>query len=559
MLKDPILDFIKLNKNLGINLNLEIKNEEKIKNKLTSIGILFETQIINEIYSKFHDYIIKIAHDYTDINIENSNLTLTYMKQGIPIIEQAVVYNHYNNTYGACDLLVRSDWINKLFIIPQLTSSEEFTSSPILHTNYHYRVIDIKITSLHLCSDGIHIQNNGMIPAYKGQLTIYNDALGIMQGYTPNKAYILTKSWYYEKKCQKYTGNNPFYLLGHINYEKFDLCYKSLVEKAIVWIKNLRINKDKWTCFPPSIPELYPNMCNTYDSPYHCIKSFISNKIFELTSLWMVGPKNRLIAHKNNIFKWNDPLCTPHLLGIYGKKEKILQQIIDINKNNKSIISPNKINNNDHYWKQKNKNDFYIDFETISLNIIGKDQGNLIFMIGVGYEHNNEFIYKNFHLSNLTKNKKKILSFIEILNNEELLLNDFFNFIYEKTKNPRFFGWGIAEEINFLQANKRHHFIWSNNNITWIDFCKVFTDEPIVINGSLSFGLKNIAFAMYNHKLISTIWDNNGPINGLHAMFDALYYYDTKKITILNKIIDYNFIDCKVVFDIVSYLRKYHI
>ena len=37
------------------------------------------------------------------------------MKQGIPIIHSAPIYNRKNNTYGIIDLLVRSDYINKLF------------------------------------------------------------------------------------------------------------------------------------------------------------------------------------------------------------------------------------------------------------------------------------------------------------------------------------------------------------------------------------------------------------------------------------------------------------
>jgi hypothetical protein len=39
----------------------------------------------------------------------------------------------------------------------------------------------------------------------------------------------------------------------------------------------------------PSVPELYPNMCNKLDD--HTIKRKLANELSELTEIWMVGPK----------------------------------------------------------------------------------------------------------------------------------------------------------------------------------------------------------------------------------------------------------------------------
>ena len=72
--------------------------------------------------------------------------------------------------------------------------------------NYHYRVIDIKWSQLQLCSDGFKILNSDRYPAYKGQLAIYNLALGKIQNYIPNNAYILGKSYIYYRI---YTFINP--------------------------------------------------------------------------------------------------------------------------------------------------------------------------------------------------------------------------------------------------------------------------------------------------------------------------------------------------------------
>ena len=62
---------------------------------------------------------------------------------------------------------------------------------------------------------------------------------------------------------------------------------------------------------------------------------------------------------------------------------------------------------------------------------------------------------------------------------------------------------------------------------------------------------------MYNHKMIHSKWNDDGPSDGLNAMFEAInYYQDTSKPEKFEKIIRYNEIDCKVMWDIVKYLRS---
>ena len=44
--------------------------------------------------------------------------------------------------------------------------------------------------------------------------------------------------------------------------------------------------------------------------------------------------------------------------------------------------------------------------------------------------------------------------------------------------------------------------------------------------------------------------------NGLNAMYYALEYYKGQNIGIMKSIINYNEIDCKVMYEILKYLRK---
>jgi len=93
----------------------------------------------------------------------------------------------------------------------------------------------------------------------------------------------------------------------------------------------------------------------------------------------------------------------------------------------------------------------------------------------------------------------------------------------------------------------------------WTDICKIFMEEPITIKNAYTFKLKDIAKSFYEHKLIKTIWPKNGISSGLGAMMASIDYYNNKNKKIINNIIKYNEIDCKVMAEIIEYLRIYHI
>jgi hypothetical protein len=553
LIKDPILDWFDLNKK-------KTNNNFNNKNILFEKGIQFERHVYDYLKNKFPTLYVEVSHSVTDIIKKTANLTKKYIKQGKPIIAQAVLFNDNNNTFGCADLLVRSDWINEIFEIKQLTDDEINIKAPKLNGNYHYRVIDIKWTNLKLCSDGIHLRNEDLIPAYKGQLAIYNCALGNIQGYFPDKTYIMGKSWKYILKNEEYIGYNCFERLGHIEYENniCDMNYIELTCKAIKWIRKLRQEGNDWNVLPkPSVIELYPNMSNNKDEPYTQQKKEIAKKINELTMLWNVGYENRLIAHNNGIFSWKDKNCSASKLGITGNKiSKTLDEIININQST-DIIRPNLIKNNINNWQYINENDFYIDFETISIvlndeiNIMNtnNDINSIIFMIGIGYIENNEWKFINIRADECTYNAEKII------------INKFIDFINNKTNNPRFFHWSHAEKSFITSTNKRHKNIWNVwlSKIEWIDICNIFKSEPIVVNGSFDFSIKSIASAMYNHKLIKTCWNTN-VTNGLHAMVEAIQFYkNNTSLEIMDDIIKYNEIDCKVMWEIISYIRMNHI
>jgi hypothetical protein len=584
LLRDPILDwFDRYYESIGINSGPQTKAkkrklEENIRQERDKLNILFdggnefENKVMDYLNRHFDGEIITINTDGQDGSTQqNFKKTIKAMKNGIPIIAQGVLFNEDNKTRGIADLIVRSDYLNKLVKRRVLTEEKECIKAPNLNGNYHYRVIDIKWTSMTLCANGYTIRNDGRFPCYKGQLAIYNCAIGRIQGYYPPETYIMAKGWKIDKKNNIQEGFDCFDLLGVIDYDGFDYQFIDKTKNAITWIKDLRQNGMTWDLHKPTREEMYPNSSNNNDAPWTKVKKQLCKSIDEITQIWFVTDQHRKNAHDKGIMSWKDERCTSSTLEISGElKPIIIDAILDINRNPNGKIEPKIIKNNLMNWQKESPVDFYVDFETVNGCFFNpeidiqhsKTDSDIVFMIGVGYIENNTWCYKVFTTNDL--------SMLE----ECRIFDEFTDFITEKTRQfdpksefiPRLFHWSPAEVTNFRHVNMRHSEKWIEweKNILWTDMYYVFTNEPIVVKGALNFRLKEIGKAMYNLGFVTTLWDDNGPSDGLAAMIDAVKYYKNKSNNLklltddvmFKAVIDYNEIDCKVIWEIVSYLRK---
>ncbi len=96
---------------------------------------------------------------------------------------------------------------------------------------------------------------------------------------------------------------------------------------------------------------------------------------------------------------------------------------------------------------------------------------------------------------------------------------------------------------------------------------KVFKEEPIVIKGAMNYSLKTIAKQMHYHKMIKTDWSSVSLTDGAAVILQAINAKkesDEKNISLkdtnnMKEIERYNEIDCKTIFEILTYLRKNNI
>tara|TARA_Y100000591_G_scaffold27881_1_gene20579 strand:- start:196 stop:534 length:339 start_codon:yes stop_codon:yes gene_type:complete len=95
-----------------------------------------------------------------------------------------------------------------------------------------------------------------------------------------------------------------------------------------------------------------------------------------------------------------------------------------------------------------------------------------------------------------------------------------------------------------------------------IDLLVHFKEEPIRIKGCFGYGLKEIVRNLYNLDLINNYWEED--MSGLDAMvliknFSLLAKEKNiplKRFPEIKKVIYYNYMDCRVVVDILKMLEK---
>jgi putative phage-type endonuclease len=556
MIDDPIIDYLEIYKHK--NANVSIDTFSKV---IMEKGNLFEKRIIKQIKDKFPRSFVEVGNSQ---NIRSHAMylkTIDYMNKGIPIIYHGILHDHSKKIYGSPDIIIRSDWLNKLFNKPVETYANVSNNL----NKHNYLIMEIKHISMTLCADGMHLRNsNKNILAYKGQLYIYNKMLEHIQGFTPNRAYIIGKKWDYTSGKIHHRGST-FDLPAIVNFADKDIDIRTKTYHAIKWIRDLRNNGDCMQLSPPSREELKPNMCSPNDR-WNNIKKELACRNNEITELWMCSIHHRNIARKNNITNWREHSgLVSEMLGVNGlKTAPTLQLIIDLNQNTEItepfmpleqvgdewLSFPKKIKTNMFKWKKNNFDELYVDFETIVSDVIENNDitRTFVFMIGVCQIVNNKLKYTVFIANTIDQSE------------EERIFNEFHDYINSLKKPINVYHWGHIEQSIYRDIICRYKLPKLNNTLTWCDLLKLFKQEPIVFRGMLNFSLKSVVKAMYKLKYIKTQY-NSDIIDGMTAMVLAYNEYiknnNVLQSDIMNKIVYYNKIDCTVLYDILSYLRCY--
>ena len=211
-------------------------------------GLVFEAAVMAHLRS-LHP-IKTIATEMGDSRrLQKAQETFRAMQTGTPIISQGVLWDANTRTSGAPDLLVRSDLLGRLFPGAILDDEISLKAPDLSGEPWHYRVIDIKFTTLKLLAGG-DLEDSGSSPAYKAQVFVYNRALGRLQGYLPPVSYLLGRSFKQTIEGETVRGKSCMDRLAPVPQDyvyRSGATLESRVDDAARWIRRMRSEGHQWT------------------------------------------------------------------------------------------------------------------------------------------------------------------------------------------------------------------------------------------------------------------------------------------------------------------------
>ena len=595
-LNDPLMDYLdKYGSQLGfIEDNLPSETVH-----LMSLGNIFETKVIEAIRAKdiFVAEVPKFDNWYDGV-FE----TFQLMKEGVPIISQGYLVNNYNKTKGHPDLIIRSDYLN---LLKKGLISEDDENKPSIFGDFHYRIIDIKMSNIFLSSDGSTILNHKIYKGYKAQVLVYNLALSKIQNYNSEQGYILGRS----SHNYDYTiyNNDCFSSISLIDYREGNKDYEIINEFniALEWKKKLNtipiVSFNKTTLKydwddlennyladinsrSNNLISLRPNMKNKYDCKWKTAKKIIAKDREELTLLWNCSLTKRNNAIINGIKTWKD--YKQYCIDEGGYTNNVLASILEINEPNNSQLFNPRIEeslNEDllELIPPKNKPFIVLDFETS--NNLNDDFSDLpdkggyeyIFLIGITVviplETSNNKIQYEYRYFPFMIDQLNLYDELKIFKKMIMLLSDLLSWLNIDIKTERLTlnHWSPAERTFFNNLIDRQYDELDEEEqkildcIDFNDILCIFKQQPITVKGAYDFSLKTIGNALFNLGLIKTTWTSE--LNGFNVMLEmSKYNIEAEKLRLslkdykeVNEIILYNMIDCNVLAEIIVFLQKY--
>nr|QQV29629.1 hypothetical protein K-LCC10_0374 [Kaumoebavirus] len=547
MIDDPCVDWLK-----ALRTPDAPKETNLFFTELMKQGNLFEEKVVAHIRSLFRRHQFrKIVEDPMNFDADQAYAeTLQAVEDGVPVIYQAYLQDADKHLRGIPDLLIRSDYLSHIIDNPpELKARKE----------PYYVVVDIKFTTLHFRANSEALQNAGVTPAYKGQVIMYNEMLGLIQKYKPKDAYLLGRAW---KRIGGRGGsaNHCLDRLGVVEPEESDAEWKEKMWKAIDWVRTVKTHAAEWwqqyldnPDDPLPRPELYPNMCKSGNLDGDKRKLAIDIK--EITLIWNCGYKHRAAAHELEIYRYDDEDCTITALGI-KKTERggTIEKMLNFHRSD-ALIWPEKTKDmsNALGWKKKGEVEYYLDFEFLT-NVFDDFKkfpnvggGDYLYLIGVLRVEGEEAEYSSFMMDALGRGheEKNLLAFLKMYEAEK--------------KKPKLFHWGHAEESVFqrlIRVFPTHKKRIQNVIDNLIDFTAVLRDSPILVRGAYGFGLKEYGTAMAKNGQISASWE--GTLKGDSSLIKASDYYakPSRNEDLRDELIAYNKDDCQITYEIIKYLRK---
>ncbi|MBD62909.1 MAG: hypothetical protein CMD68_02380 [Gammaproteobacteria bacterium] len=525
ILKDPLCDWFEIHKDHSL---YQKDNNSYYKEYIIKESEAYKEKVFRE---------IKGLSKLNIPLITPEERTKELIQSDFPLILQGKLLNK-DNLYVTCDIIIKYSLFRKLF--------STITNLPfhLLCRKNDYLLINLTYASLHFKMDLKDVNNDGLIPYKKCSLYAFQEKFFELSGEKCH-CFLMGKDYYYKKTL---LPKKEF-----ICKVSFDENIKNTYLNAVQWIQSLKNNYQTMNILPePSHLELYPNM-NYKESGWENEKIKLADKIKEITLVWNISYDERCRLVEQGIKCWDDPKLLKELKET--KKKDIQERMIHMNQQKDVLIHPRKnISAGLSGILERTTFDIYFDVESF----LSFDEKQNLFndsipleepVLGIlGFIHQDNFY--EFTIQKFTKEE------------EQNIVQRFADYLWKMSngiKGINIYHWGHAEYNYFRYIHEKYPTI-KFPEYKLINVLDYFRMEPIIVQGVFKFGLKSIGKALYKNNLIQTTWEEND--NGLDSMlqFKDICRAHTKNIPLkrhlgIKEIIDYNRIDCQVLYEIVELLR----
>jgi hypothetical protein len=530
-------------------------------------GRAFEKAVLADLAERWQ--VVRITHRPDEARLLSAaTATQEAMQAGVQIIAAGVLRDPQLRMFGVVDLLVRSDVLGQL-------SPGAFVGDPLelaaigLSHGRHYRVVDVKFRTLDLLRTGGLSTSPSDLDTL-AQAWVYNEALGRIQGYTPPASYVAGRAW----KQGEERGNTCWERLARVPHDTLvrgrGIDLRETVQQAAAWMRRVRTEGAEWRVLPvPSVPELWPNMKADQDGPWHDAKAKIGAALADLTLLPRVNMTHRARAHDAGVTRWDDPRVSSELLGISSEKEAaIVDAVLAVNRPGGETVLPERMVAGTQEWRQRADVEAFVDFEFLQdldddfAAFPRKGGQSVIFQIGCGTYQGAEWRFRQFTVDELS------------LEAEARMIDEWLAHLHTLATEAgrdvsvaRLVHWSPAETSNFERAYDNARVRHPDRDwpvLAWFDLLReVVQAEPLVVRGAFSFSLKPIARSLHALGHIQTHW-GDGLADGAGAMagaWNAAIEAKRKGVTlgeteVMGEIARYNEVDCRVMAEILDYLRR---
>ena len=475
-----------------------------------------------------------MANDYDVRRADGFKKTLMAMDAGIPIMHKAALWSADLQIYGTADLLIRSDEFYSRF--PHLKPEEQ---EPL-----HYLVADCKFSS---ALDMPNKRKDLLINAT--QVRLYSAMVGLLQGYMPKRAYLMTRS---SPECP---------LPIEVNLS-LDEPLNDMMRDLLNRFQHIKKNGAK--LLPWRDPEVAPNIGNDKTEPWSQAKkqiiAMLPHRPLEL--LPNIGPAKANAMRASGIAHLDQLLATAAekinlqaLNGIGAKTNAMLQAVLHAHRTGKPAPVPADA------IPPQCETEFYIDYETLSnCNVdFGQswetlDGTPMIFMVGIGRVVNGRW---NYH---------QIVAPEESRKGERILIDRLHEFlakhgVFDPGRSVKLWHWSSAEPTCSAAAAMRQgpKYSWLAH-LPWHDLQKIVKGANLVMPTCFGFGLKEYTAALGKHDSRYAVEWPSGLDVGLNAMVAGWKMYtqpEPRKSPEFALLSAYLEADIKSLWRVLSWIRSH--